>query len=615
MPTLEELFKTKKLDTGQTAEKKYDIRNSKEDKPTSASPLMNAIGFPLQQIARRNLSARTKETFLEEEVTGLRILNKASSPILYGTDILRLSTQTTRLKEEMQSAAKGSRGNGLLTKTLDKINTFVNTAGAKLGIPTTYIPTRITLNSDFQSTNVLSSASTLKKIKEGSEGKFWGKLIKQGGIGNPSEVGSQLVGGAIQQAKNQLKDNLLGKFTAYNPTITPKKSTKFVLRRTNWNKNRTPLDNLKRLTYNDVQQEAPDAQINPTEFFGIGLFQYNYKFGNYDNTLGGDGTIYSRQISPAATTFESRNDLSTKYDIISPLLLPEKRIVNELSNIKNVYSKNGSKRLAKNIAGNKLNKTIHDIENKLGIQSGSGDFYNTKTAYAITKDATSLQLADNTYLDSFDFVVLKFISVATSTAVNFRATITGLTETFAPTWDSKKFIGNPFSFYTYTGIDRSVQFNFKVYSLTDDEHIAAWERLQFLTGLTYPQKYSTLGYTIPPFLKFTLGNMYLEKECFIDSLIYTIDDNYPWEIGIDDKTKDYKLPKIIDVGITLKFVETRGTTSAKRKYGFGGTNNETQNQFEKDYSISTSGVGIPVDRKLIDKNVSPLKILDSFKKI
>jgi hypothetical protein len=608
MPTLEELFKTKKLDTGQTAEKKYDIRNSKEDKPTSASPLMNAVGFPLQQIARRNLSARTKETFLEEEVTGLRILNKVSSPILYGTDILRLSTQTTRLKEEMQSAAKGSRGNGLLTKALNKINTFVNTAGAKLGIPTTYIPTRITLNSDFQSTNVLSSASTLKKIKEGSEGKFWGKLIKQGGIGNPSEVGSQLVGGAIQEAKNQLKDKLLGKFTAYNPTIAPKQNTKFVLRRTSWGQNRTPLDNLKRLTYNNKQQEASNAEVNPTEFYGIGLFQYNYQFGNYDNTLGGDGTIYTRQIRPDDKDIKYRNDLSSKYDIISPLMLPEKREIN--LKISQKYSKNGSKRLAKNAAGNQLNKDVNDIQNKLGIRSGGGDFYNTKTAYEIS-DGTNLKLADDKYLDSFDFVVLKFISVATNTAVNFRATISGLTETFAPTWDSKKFIGNPFSFYTYTGIDRSVQFNFKVYSLTDDEHIAAWERLQFLTGLTYPQKYSTLGYTIPPFLKFTLGNMYLEKECFIDSLIYTIDDNYPWEIGIDSKTENYKLPQIIDVGITLKFVETKGTTSAKRKYGFGGVGNDTNTQFENDYNITTSGVGIK-----IDKNATPKpKITEAFKNI
>jgi hypothetical protein len=148
-----------------------------------------------------------------------------------------------------------------------------------------------------------------------------------------------------------------------------------------------------------------------------------------------------------------------------------------------------------------------------------------------------------------------------------------LTETFAPTWDSNKFVGNPFNFYTYSGIERSVQFNFKVYSLSILEHLAAWERLNFLASLVYPT-YGGRGdvYTVPPFLKFTLGNMYRNKECFIDSLIYTVDDNNMWEIGqnsISDTYADLKLPTIIDVGVTLKFVENKSNTNNVKLYGFG----------------------------------------------
>jgi hypothetical protein len=113
------------------------------------------------------------------------------------------------------------------------------------------------------------------------------------------------------------------------------------------------------------------------------------------------------------------------------------------------------------------------------------------------------------------------------------------------------------------------------------EHIIAWEKLNFLTGLTYPIVYSdTSTYFKPPFIKFTLGNLYKGKECFIESLSYTIDDNTPWEVGsvglpegakvrIDGKqakVSDYKLPTIVDVAITLKFIESRANTVAK--YGF-----------------------------------------------
>ena len=37
----------------------------------------------------------------------------------------------------------------------------------------------------------------------------------------------------------------------------------------------------------------------------------------------------------------------------------------------------------------------------------------------------------------------------TNEVTNFRGTITGLSETISPSWDSAKFSGNPFDFYTY----------------------------------------------------------------------------------------------------------------------------------------------------------------------
>ena len=161
-----------------------------------------------------------------------------------------------------------------------------------------------------------------------------------------------------------------------------------------------------------------------------------------------------------------------------------------------------------------------------------------------------------------DFINFRIQSVADNTTVQFRATITGLSETLSPSWESSKFVGGVFNYYTYSGIERSVSFNFKVFSMNEEEHEMAWKKLNFLTSLTYPQSYSTAGYITPPFVKLTLGDMYKSKEAFIDSLSYTIDDNSPWEI----ETKDGKLPLIVDVSIGFKFVESRGTTSGKTFY-------------------------------------------------
>jgi hypothetical protein len=102
--------------------------------------------------------------------------------------------------------------------------------------------------------------------------------------------------------------------------------------------------------------------------------------------------------------------------------------------------------------------------------------------------------------------------------------------------------------------------------------------------------------------------MYKDKEAFIESLTYTIDDNTPWEIGLEQKDikyegentaepliKDYYisattaerstkgtsyiLPKIIEVAMTLKLVETPnavydvdGGKGSKVLYGFTDSN-------------------------------------------
>ena len=180
---------------------------------------------------------------------------------------------------------------------------------------------------------------------------------------------------------------------------------------------------------------------------------------------------------------------------------------------------------------------------------------------------------------------MKFTSIAKKQSVNFRATLSGITETTTPSWDSAKFIGSPFPYFTYTGIERSVSFNFKVYSTTPLQHIAAWQRLNFLTSLAYPQGYNKGIAVQAPFLKITIGNLYKNKECYISSLSYSVDDNGTWEVGptagmgipdnqtftINGETTsldNYKLPKVIDVSVTLNLVESKSSTSHGYLYGF-----------------------------------------------
>ena len=69
-----------------------------------------------------------------------------------------------------------------------------------------------------------------------------------------------------------------------------------------------------------------------------------------------------------------------------------------------------------------------------------------------------------------DFIPLQIKAIG-GKAVNFRATITGLTENVTPSWESAKFVGNPFNYYTNSGIERSVSFNFTVFPMNLKELI------------------------------------------------------------------------------------------------------------------------------------------------
>ena len=146
----------------------------------------------------------------------------------------------------------------------------------------------------------------------------------------------------------------------------------------------------------------------------------------------------------------------------------------------------------------------------------------------------------------------------------FRAVISGLSETVTPTWSGNKFIGNPHNYYIYEGVERAITFNLNIYCMNQNELSLNWERIDFLTRQTYPSYGGeNLDIINAPFIKFQLGDVYKDRTGFIESLTYTVPDNGNWEIDVDG----LKLPKFIDVSMTIKLVETPGIETELYNYG------------------------------------------------
>lgn len=568
MPTLEELFKSKQLlsQNGKTAEEAYAVQNSKKIPISSSNPLVSTVGMLLAKGARKVAGIKGSESLLEEELTGLRMIRTGSIPFIYGSDIGRITLRTTDSLSTMKTATSGelTGASGLLAKA----GSAVSAVKSALGLPTNAIPTFVT--NGFTSDDLANPQqryAQLERILKSAEGTAAGKLLgfigRNAGGGTPDAMARNLAGGAIKEGKQLLAQKVFGSTGNRNGlTDSP------------------PRPNPTEKPSNLLTTQFTDGSLN--DYWG----KYGFNYGMLEPSTpptGEDkeGAKYSKTITKEG---DEVNDISTKQVVSN---VPTIKFTAEPER----QSKFSDDRISSTIARNPNYKRFTKdefLESKRGMYTIS-DIVNKEGPYSGEEKKVGNQL-----LDDYDFVTLKFTSLGTIKgalhSANFRATISGLTETFSPSWDSGKFIGSPFNYYTYSGIERSVSFNFKVYSLDAAEHKIAWDKLNFLAGLVYPADYyGTAAAVKAPIIKFTLGDMYYRKAGFIESLSYTFDDNTPWQVA--DKEQNilsnvsgkyipatstdglvnppqieeismagYKLPTITDVAVTIKFIENKDLT-------------------------------------------------------
>jgi hypothetical protein len=575
MPKLEDLFKQKVLESsGKTAKETFAPQNSKRIPIRSSNVIINKFAEPLNKVRLGRASVTEGETRLEETLTGLRPLRFLSQPALYGTNIVRLTTQTTVDVDTMKDARGGS-GRGLIGGVLAKARAAITSAVNSIGLfPYAAYPTTVTNDLRYKLTSSgFSSDYRRRSILSDSKGTGLGALIKSA-VTAPmggEDQGAQIGGSAVSAIKSAGRKLLLGDGRLQDPQVL-------------WEPNKMKYTNS--YTYSTTMLRSRDPQFSQKFKNDLSSVLYDYDEITLAEVAGifrGIIPPFPLSITPDGMKTFGKNQ---KLEIDNPNLL---------------------KRLQKSAPPKDAADTSR-LFSQLDVNRG---YQNNNDGAARFADTMNTQLPymgdapkiEDKSIEDLDFIRLKFSSPSRAKkkgmSALFRATITGLTETFSPTWDPNKFIGNPFSFYTYTGIEKTLGFNFKVYSSNQKEHIAVWERLNFLTSLVYPQGYVD-GAIVPPFIKFSMGDLYKDKDCFIESLTYTIPDDATWEIGIDqlqrneqsdwirngeydnltylatndDGVEDYtskdigkyKLPSVIEVAISLKIVDDRKSIEGYKFY-------------------------------------------------
>jgi hypothetical protein len=178
----------------------------------------------------------------------------------------------------------------------------------------------------------------------------------------------------------------------------------------------------------------------------------------------------------------------------------------------------------------------------------------------ILKNVDSVYVGDGTNNNQLrDLVNLRILAVDGNNPLKadlmaFRALITQFSDSVDAKWNSVQYIGRGEEFYIYNGFGRKVQIGFKVATFSSQEMEPVYQKLNYLMSNLMPD-YNN-GLMRGPFVKMTVGNWFNNQDGILNSLSYTIPNDSPWEIAIDEPEQGSAkrllvLPHIVEVSLTF----------------------------------------------------------------
>jgi len=576
--------------------------------------------FPVQKKFKGSTQEKSvksdTETLVETETKGIRknTAVELNNPRLYGNEAVRIMNRTTKSVEDMKGSTGGtSATGGLIGKGIGKltggritsisgVRDFVN---SKLGIPSNAIPTYVNKTGELQQGKEQDTMITLAKIKNDAKGTLVGRLLKQSGGGTPATIGKQILGKGISLGKDKLRGFLFGQpaqlgINTSKPAnggwdYSSQSSYSTQIREARAQNEAPAVEGIDKAK-SDALKKANDIKQKGKEKLGnfIGSAKDKLKGTSAETKPEIDKVVESQ--TQIKTTPSSELPYTKTLDGYKTEGGDEKLTRIDLSLVSPVY---GVDRKSTSGKYGKGDYAFQDIKNNTGVYSP----YNPDKSYSTTKpnnletyhgikngsdliNASSKSTKEaNDYLNDRDLIPFWIRSKSTGDTMHFRSIITGLSETVSPSWSTNKFFGNPFNFYTFDSVERSVSFTLTTYCLNPSELSKMWTKIEFLTDIAYPsisqnptsnpkntpknnskdspknkQKTQLSNrYITPPIIDFRLGDMYDGKIGFIESLSYNIPDNSTWETVADGAL----LPKIVEISIGIKFIETADSVAAK----------------------------------------------------
>jgi hypothetical protein len=252
-------------------------------------------------------------------------------------------------------------------------------------------------------------------------------------------------------------------------------------------------------------------------------------------------------------------------------------IATEYSEGASSYIEEQKKRVTKNVNVLKENRV------QLGDQGARRDENKSKNRYWTTSDSE----AEIDFLNALeptpakvngeeegrDLIKFRFhIITPTETRVlYFRAFLDQFSDNYTGQWNATKYLGRAEDFQVYGGFQRKITLSFKIAAATRSEMKPLYQKMLYLASSTAPTYADSGQFMRGTIVKMTVGDYVYELPGIMNSVNYTWNVDYPWEIamtepeGIGDTTMQ-ELPMVMDCSVDFTPIHTFTPETGLKKY-------------------------------------------------
>jgi len=273
--------------------------------------------------------------------------------------------------------------------------------------------------------------------------------------------------------------------------------------------------------------------------------QRNYGFPNYSTKTGKDFT----QRSEVATVWNPVSGLNVKDSLKNPSSL--------LNSNNGAWEKTiNPLETTKQFTGDKVTVIDFGQRTKDSIYQWKPDGLISNAIESVlgSKVSDFLGIGKTQDLIKFFFTGPKLHPGANNEkddVIVFRAIINSMTDSFSAGWNAVQFVGRADPNYVYQGFSRNFDISFTVYASNRDELKPIYRKLNGLAGYTAPEYSDDTIVMKAPYLRLTVGDLFVQQPIALTSILYTFQDSETtWEINIEKDPTNMEVPKKIDVTLS-----------------------------------------------------------------